>query len=266
MKRFTGLILTVLLLCSLAVPAFAAEEGYEKGQKLPDFTVTTFDGREISLYETLEEKDLVLINIWATWCPPCRMEFPYMEEAYLLYRDDIEIIALSCEPSDSDKALAAFVEEMGMSFPVARDTAGLARKLNVSAIPLSLIVDKEGIIRYMEVGAKFETEAFAELFEQYISDDAAENAAEPSGDADYAVSFVDSEGKGIPGVMLQVCDESICQVFVSDAGGRCAFTLPAYEYELHLLMLPEGWAYSGETTLYAPAKGGELVIKLDRQS
>ena len=53
--------------------------GYALGMTMPDFSFTTFDGREMSLYASLAEKELVVINLWATWCGPCGMEFPYME-------------------------------------------------------------------------------------------------------------------------------------------------------------------------------------------
>ena len=262
MKRFFSLVLCLMLLAALAVPAFAAGSGYEEGDIIPDFTVTTYDGRELSLYQVLEEKDMVLINIWATWCPPCQMEFPFMEEAYQLYKDDVEIIALSCEPSDTDKVLQDFAKEMGMSFPVGRETVGLTAGFEVSAIPMSVVVDSEGIIRYKEVGAMFSLEQFSELFESYITDDESEESA--GDEADYLISFVDEKGKAVEGVMLQVCDESLCQVFVSDSDGNCAFTLPPYAYELHLLMLPEGYEYEGEEVLSAPEKGGELEITLKK--
>ena len=80
----------------------AAEIGTELGNGIADFTFTTYDGQSYSLYETLKEKKMVLINLWATWCGPCRSEFPYMEEAYEKYKDDIEIFALSVEEDDSN--------------------------------------------------------------------------------------------------------------------------------------------------------------------
>jgi len=145
--------------------------GYALGMTMPDFSFTTFDGREMSLYASLAEKELVVINLWATWCGPCGMEFPYMEEAYQQYADSVEIFALSCEASDSDEKLAEYVSEMGMSFPVGRDSNNLAAAFNAYSIPTTVLVDRFGTICAVEVGAKTSVQAFAELFEAFTGDD-----------------------------------------------------------------------------------------------
>ena len=88
---------------------------------------------------------------------------------------------------------------------------------------------------------------------------------EVSGDVTYTVTYVDQNGDPVPGVMCQVCDESTCQVFTSDANGVCRFTLPAKAYEIHTLMVPAG--YEGDTTTItnAPAQGGELTFTLTKK-
>lgn len=53
---------------------------YQVGDKIEDFTITIYDGREVSLYKVLEEKDMVLLNLWATWCTPCCNELPHFDE------------------------------------------------------------------------------------------------------------------------------------------------------------------------------------------
>ena len=93
-------------------------EGNEPGTRCPDFTFTTYDGKEYNLYDTLAEKDMVLLNLWATWCGPCQSEFPAMTEAYEQYKDKVEVFALSVEPTDTDDVLASYVASMGMTFPV----------------------------------------------------------------------------------------------------------------------------------------------------
>lgn len=129
-------------------------EGTELGSRIADVTFTTYDGKEMSLYETLAEKKMVLINIWATWCGPCRQEFPFMEAAYEANKDNVEIFALSCEPEDTDDVLADYVADMGMTFPVGSDSADLNVLFKVDAIPTSIAVDRFGVICFIEAGSQ----------------------------------------------------------------------------------------------------------------
>lgn len=269
-KKILTVILTLCLAlscgCGLGEPAPTAEPapespapvipqedlGYGVGQTIPNFSFTAYDGTVYDLYETLGEKELVLINIWATWCGPCGMEFPYMEEAYQLYKDKVEIFALSCEPSDSDEVLAEYASEMGLSFPMAQDTPGLASAFMAFSIPTTVVVDSSGTIRTVNVGAALSTETFTSLFESYMESS-----------ADYLVRFTDAGGKGVPGVMLQVCDDSSCRVYTSDENGECRFTLSPFAYELHVLSVPEGFE-ADESVYTAPANGGETEIILKK--
>lgn len=172
MKRFPILLsLLLALLMLLGCTAFAESTSYSLGDKMDDFTVTTYDGQTVSLYALLEEKDMVLINIWATWCGPCRNEFPFMEEAYQQYAEDVAIIALSCEPSDTDEVLANFVSSIGMSFYVAQDTVGMAEKLYVTAIPTTIVVDRFGNICFWEEGSLPDADSFIRLFDAFVGKD-----------------------------------------------------------------------------------------------
>ena len=149
----------------------AAEIGTGLGNGIADFTFTTYDGQSCSLYETLKEKKMVLINLWATWCGPCRSEFPFMEEAYEKYKDDIEIFALSVEEDDSNEVLAEYVAEMGMTFPVGQDTPNLFRdSFYTGAIPTSVVIDRFGTICFMEANAVTSVETFERLFDTFVAD------------------------------------------------------------------------------------------------
>lgn len=172
MKKFCAFVLCIAMLISAT--AFArtqAEYGYELGDKMEDFTVTTVSGESFTLSEVLKEKDMVLINIWATWCGPCRNEFPHMQEAYEAYRDDIEIIALSSEPMDTNEALAAFADNLGLTFPVARDTVNLSGKFEAYSIPTSVVIDRFGTICFKQSGALPSAESFEALFDAFVGDD-----------------------------------------------------------------------------------------------
>lgn len=145
--------------------------GYSIGQTMPDFTFTDFEGNTRSLYETLQEKDAVLINLWATWCGPCGMEFPYMEESYQLHKDSIEFFALSVEPNDSAQIIADYAADMGLSFPMGQDSTNLAAAFMAYSIPTTVIIDRNAVICSVDVGAKSTTEAVTALYEKYIGDD-----------------------------------------------------------------------------------------------
>ena len=87
------------------------------GDVMYDMTVKTSDGQEITISELLKEKKMVMLNFWYTTCQYCVEEFPYMQEAYEKYKDDIEIIALN--HLNDDNAINAFKSQMGLTFPTA---------------------------------------------------------------------------------------------------------------------------------------------------
>lgn len=154
----------------------AAPVGTELGSGIEDFSFTTYDGKTYSLYETLKEKKMVLINLWATWCGPCRSEFPFMEAAYQEYKDDIEIFALSCEEEDTDEVISEFVAGMGMTFPVGRDTPNLFNdRFNTGAIPTSIVIDRFGTICFLEANSMTSVDSFQRLFDIFVAGDYTES-------------------------------------------------------------------------------------------
>lgn len=205
---------------------------YQMGDKMEDFTVTTFDGKTVTLSEVLKEKDMVLINIWATWCGPCGAEFPFMEQAYKQYQDQIEIIALSCEPDDTDEVLAEYVAEKGMTFPVAQDTPDLASAFGVNSIPTSIIVDRFGTICFLESGSQSDVASFVNLFELFVGDDYTESImqqgiprtkpnVEPSSEAELATALNAGDGSL---VFTNDTDEYAWPMVVGEQDGRSVVT------------------------------------------
>lgn len=141
---------------------------YSLGDVMYDFSVTTSDYETLKLSEILEEKKMVLINFWATWCGPCKSEFPAMQNAYVSSRDNVEILALST--TDSQEAVAQFKQQEGLSFPMAGGCP-LVSRFNTSSVPVSLVVDRYGVISYMHTGAMTATGDFLGLFDKFIGDD-----------------------------------------------------------------------------------------------
>ena len=124
----------------------------DEGHFAPDFVLRTLDGKTVQLSE-FRGKKVVLINFWATWCPPCRLEMPTMQQIYSEYKvKGFEILAVNIEP-DAKQAIRDFVKELRLTFPIALDPdMKVARKFRVIGLPVSVLIDRQGIVRAKEIG------------------------------------------------------------------------------------------------------------------
>ena len=114
------------------------------GEAAPDFEVETFDG------ETLKLSDLngkvVVLNFWASWCPPCRWEMPFFETMWQEYRDQ-GVVFVGIAMSDTLENVKAFAEEASVTYPVALDTTTeIARAYEVLSLPTTYFIGKDGNI------------------------------------------------------------------------------------------------------------------------
>jgi len=122
------------------------------GQPAPDFTLKAADGRSITL-SSLRGK-VVLVNFWATWCPPCREEMPSMEELYKNYAPGgLELLAINVE-EDGPQIMPEFLRENPHTFPVLFDVDEVVReRYGVFQFPETFVIDREGIIVDKVIGA-----------------------------------------------------------------------------------------------------------------
>ena len=125
MKKMLALVLALAMCLGCAALAEETALVYALGAPMPDFTFTDINGVSHTLSETLKEKEMVLINLWATWCGPCESEFPFLEEAYEQYKDKVEVFALSIDENDDDAKLTEYVASHGLTFPVGHETFNL---------------------------------------------------------------------------------------------------------------------------------------------
>jgi peroxiredoxin len=128
----------------------------QNGFLAPDFELETLDGERAALSDYRGQ--VVLINLWASWCPPCRAEMPAMQAAYTAFQDQgFVILAVNATHQDSLQDATAFVEERGLTFPILLDREGIvAQKYRSHLLPTSFFVDREGIIRYKTIGSMSE--------------------------------------------------------------------------------------------------------------
>ncbi|MCJ7538746.1 MAG: TlpA family protein disulfide reductase [Desulfobacterales bacterium] len=123
------------------------------GLPAPNFTFPGLEGKTVSL--TDYKGKVVFLNIWATWCPPCREEMPSMERLYQkLKGEDFIILAVSIDASGAE-AVTPFARNYKLSFPVLLDNKGKSQILfETTGIPESFIIDKEGVIAQIIIGPR----------------------------------------------------------------------------------------------------------------
>lgn len=138
------------------VPASATTGGQipapRQGFQAPDFTLETLEGSSIRLSNLRGQP--VVLNFWASWCPPCRAEMPALQAAFEADgANGLVVLAVNTTFQDSRAAAAAFIEEFGLSFPIALDQDGtVSRQYQLRALPSTWFIDAAGVVRQVVVG------------------------------------------------------------------------------------------------------------------
>lgn len=138
------------------------------GHPVPDFTLQNVDGETVSLSDFHGQP--VIINFWATWCGPCRVEMPEFQEAFTEHQQDgLIILGVNLTERDSVEAVPGFLDEFGLTFPVVLDADGdVAEAYNVFGQPASVFVNKDGTVHelfYGPVNKTFIDERVEQLLE-----------------------------------------------------------------------------------------------------
>ncbi len=131
------------------------------GARAPALELPTVAGDGLAL-DSLRG-DVVLLNIWATWCGPCRQEMPALERVYRKYRGrGLRVVSVAVDDHPGERqpdgrvvgAVSRFMERYGLTFPVALDpTGGTEASFETEYLPTTVLIDRDGVIRSKEVGA-----------------------------------------------------------------------------------------------------------------
>ena len=123
-----------------------------KGFSAPDFEVTTIQGESVKLSDF--QGSPVVVNFWASWCPPCRAEMPALQRIYQEYRNSgLVVLAVNSTHQDNLEDLENFIAEFGLIIPVYLDSDGTASNLyQVRALPTTFFIGADGKIQDVEVG------------------------------------------------------------------------------------------------------------------
>ena len=164
MKRVFVFVVSLLVLGSLArVNAQEKETLVKVGDDVPEFVVEMFDGQKINIKD-LKGK-IVLINFWATWCPPCQEELKRVQKEIIDRFKGKDFVFLAISREESKEQVKKFRERNGYTFPMGLDPERkIYSKFATATIPRNFIIDKKGKIVEIEVG--YTKEAFAKMIEK----------------------------------------------------------------------------------------------------
>lgn len=179
MKKHFNLISIALLLFGAAWIVVSAPEASSftqaqsaptKGFLAPDFTLSTLSGESVTLSDLRGQA--VLVNLWASWCTPCRAEMPAMQIVYERYRDrGFTILAVNATNQDSLSSAQAFVEELGVTYPILLDLDGKVSALyQLRALPSSFFINPDGRIQEVIIGGPMAEALLSIRAEQLIAE------------------------------------------------------------------------------------------------
>lgn len=133
----------------------------ETSDRVIPFRFTTFSGKEFST-EAMKGTPIVL-NFWASWCGPCRIEAPTLQKVYLDYNDrGVNFIGIAVQ--DTDESAMGFIEKYGLTFPNGRDATGeIMRAYKIYAIPQTYIIGRDGGVTYIHTGPVSEKRLIEEI-------------------------------------------------------------------------------------------------------
>ena len=145
-SSLTRCCLPLLLACGLGSACAAVQ----LSTSAPDFTLRSVAGANLRLQE--QRGQVVMVNFWATWCPPCRQEMPHLNRIYDKYRAS-GFVLLGVNIDDDPRAAADLAAKLGVKFPVLLDTdKKVSRAYDMSAMPATLLIDRDGRVRHIHRG------------------------------------------------------------------------------------------------------------------
>lgn len=148
--RLTAYSLVLALLALMGWGIVRNASGPVASGAAPDLALTTFQGETITLSELRGR--VVVINFWASWCPPCREEAPYLERTWRKYRDR-KVTFIGVNYADTEKKALAFIEEFDITYPNGPDVGTrIAQAYRIQGVPETFFVDKQGRMRGMHLG------------------------------------------------------------------------------------------------------------------
>lgn len=148
--RLVAYALVIGLLALMGWGIVQAATGPVNSGQAPDFSLTTFQGETVALNELRGQ--VVVINFWASWCPPCREEAAYLERTWRKYRDQ-GVVFIGVDYADTEKEALAYMAEFDITYPNGPDIGTrIAQAYRIRGVPETFFVNKRGQLRGVHIG------------------------------------------------------------------------------------------------------------------
>ncbi len=227
-------------------------EGAEMIGKSWSFETTDLDGNPVKSEELFAENDVTMVNVWATWCGPCRGELKELGEMSRRYEGKgVAVVGLCTDADTEAETCRSLLEENNVDYLTLQPFAELYNSVEIGAFPTSFFVGRNGeILAAPFVGAPPEMSAYEEIIDSLL-ESAAADEAEPAAvrentEGVYRVIVTDSEGNPVPGATVQFCSDSACMMGKTDDTGTAVYEVEEGSYTVHILKVPEGYEACSE--------------------
>ena len=226
-----------------------------KGQEAPDFDLPLTDGSQAKLSELLKDKEVVVLNIFASWCGPCEREFPDMEKTYQKYKDKMEIVAVSGDlVLDSMEDMIKYKEEHNLSFLIGMKNESID-SLAVGGFPTTYIIDRNGRIVFSQSGAFLHEGDFEKVVTSLMGDD-----YEGKQVALYNFYISRKDNGPVSGIMIRLYNDTVDETITTGEDGIASyFTNEAQDLKVEVVNLPEGYTSNADSITLGIESGTKMI-------
>ena len=226
-----------------------------KGQEAPDFALPLTDGSEAKLSELLKDKEVVVLNIFASWCGPCEKEFPDMEKTYQKYKDKMEIVAVSGDlVLDEMEDMVKYKEEHNLSFLIGMKNESID-SLKVGGFPTTYVLDRTGRIVFSQSSAFLREGDFEKVVTSLMGDD-----YEGKQVALYNFYVVNKDKDRLPGIEIRLYNDTVDETITTGEDGLASyFTQDAQDLKIEILNLPDGYTSNADSITLGIESGTKMI-------
>lgn len=226
-----------------------------KGQEAPDFVLPLTDGSEAKLSELLKDKEVVVLNIFASWCGPCEKEFPDMEKTYQKYKDKLEIVAVSGDlVLDEMEDMVKYKEEHNLSFLIGMKNESID-SLKVGGFPTTYIIDRNGRIVFSQSSAFLHEGDFEKVVTSLMGDD-----YEGKQVALYNFYVTNADKERVSDIEIRLYNDTVDETIKTGEDGIASyFTQDAQDLKIEVLNLPDGYTSNADSITLGIESGTKMI-------